>query len=71
MVAIENGTPLREVGTIVLPLLDLTIESILKFSNNVFVFAMHAANGEKPFTLKGKYQPSDQQHWIVRGDLAV
>ena len=55
MVAIENGTPLREVGTIVQPVMQQTADNIMKFINSVFVIAIHRSVGEHPFVLKGKY----------------
>ena len=55
VVAIEDGTPLREVGTIVQPVMQQTADNIMKFINSMFVFAIHRGDGEQPFILKGKY----------------
>ena len=54
MVAIKDGTPLQDVGTIVHPAIRQTAENIMTFINSVFIVAIHRKPGDQPFLLKGK-----------------
>ncbi|XP_076448368.1 guanylate cyclase soluble subunit beta-2-like isoform X2 [Babylonia areolata] len=53
---VVKGMPFQEVGNIVQPMMDMTLDNILKFINAVFLLAFkrRPSSGARPFLLKGQ-----------------
>ena len=55
LATITDGMPFTQIGHIVQPVIDQTMDNIFKFINAVFIIAIYrnAGEGDRPFLLKG------------------